>query len=298
MMRFVRDFGRLLIAMLLINLLLIWLLSISGTWSRWASNISNRRDTLRGGVLDTPQGVAMLSESLPATVTSHDDLLHTAQIDPDLTIATQLIESAASATSLPQPITVFLPTDQAFMRLPAESVDAILANPTAAADLLHRHMAAGMLPASRLSQMQSLPRLSGQSLTIEETEAGVRVDYGNVHSADLAYNGGILHKIDRVLLPSDTVAIDTPDGVTELDYTGRFITINGSGQPNTLLILHDGREHFGNALINAEGRWSLSGNLAAGRHELVAYMVQPTDSLPLAASVPIVLTSSVEEEGK
>ena len=296
MMQFVRDFGRLLIAMLLINVLLIWLLSVTGTWSRWANNASDRRDTLRGGTVgnadDAINGAAALSESLPNVAASADDdsLIAVIQADPELTISTQLIESTISVAPLPQPMTIFLPTDAAWERMPPSSVEALLNNPEATASLLRHHAAAGILPGERVAQMKSLPRMTGGSLPIR-AEGGLMVGNGGVVSADIPFDGGILHKLDHVQLPNKDVSIDTPDGATELDYTGSFITINGSGRPNLYVILRDGNNDFGTVLVDPEGRWSLSGDLAAGRHALIAYLVQSADMLPLAASTPIILNS-------
>ncbi len=233
MMQFVRDFGRLLIAMLLINVLLIWLLALSGTWSRWASSTSDQRDTMRGGTVGQANGAAALSESLPSTSITTDDtnLLSVTQADPELTISARLIESVSSVSPLPQPMTIFLPTDTAWELMPSSSVEAIINNPEAAANLLKHHAAAGILPAGRVAQMKSLPRMTGGSLPIR-AEGGLMVGNGGVISADTPFNGGLLHTINRVQLPNKDVSIDTPDGATELDYTGSFITINGSGQPN------------------------------------------------------------------
>ena len=251
---------------------------------------------MRGGVInmagsDTEEsGVAPLSEPLPVDSAESSNLKELIAADPDLTVAAQLIDLATAVNDLPQPVTLFLPTDTAFARLPTQSVEALLNNPAAAAALLNQHSTAAILPAALVSQMQSLKLADGRVLPIASTD-GLRVGDAGVVSAEITYNGGILHKIDRVLLPNTNVSIDTPDGVTELDYTGSFLTINGAGQPNMLVIVHDGAINFGNALIDAEGRWSLSGDLAAGRHELVAYLIQPGDMLPVGASIPIILNS-------
>ena len=295
MMRFVHDFGRLLLGLLLINLLLIWVLALTGTWSRWATNASNRRDAMRGGVIHqtgetSEPGVAILSEPLPVDSAENGNLKERLAADPSLTIAAQLIDLATAVNDLPQPVTLFLPTDDAFAQLPNQSVEALIANPAAAAALLNQHSTAAILPTALVSQMQSIRLGDGRVLPIDASD-GLRVGNAGVVSAEIAYDGGLIHKVDRVLLPTADVSIDTPDGVTELDYTGSFLTINGSGRPDTLVIVHDGAMNFGNALVNGEGRWTLSGDLATGRHVFVAYLVQPGDMLPIGASIPIILNS-------
>ncbi|MGB1249859.1 MAG: fasciclin domain-containing protein [Candidatus Promineifilaceae bacterium] len=298
MMRFVRDFGRMLLAMLLINLLLIWLLGTFGVWGRWASQVSAQRDEMRGGVVLTDNERPLISDILLLPTPQLSNLSVETQGleaaingEADLSISARLLKISASITMPPDASTHFLPNDSAFDYLPTQSVETLLNSPTAAASLLNKHVVASALSKPLVSQMDTLTLASGGSWPIRADDNVLHIGNAGAISAEIPHTNGFVHKIDRVLLPNEGVSIDTPDGTTEIDYNGTFITINGSGQANMLVILHDGQTNFGNALVNTEGRWSLSGNLHAGRHEFVAYLVQPSDRFPLAASVPIILTS-------
>jgi uncharacterized surface protein with fasciclin (FAS1) repeats len=96
--------------------------------------------------------------------------------------------------------TVFAPTDEAFAKLPAGTVESLLNDPAALKSILLYHVLQGEYPASRVTGMTSLPTLNGKSLAVD-TVGGVKVGGANVISADIGARNGVIHVIDTVLIP-------------------------------------------------------------------------------------------------
>jgi uncharacterized surface protein with fasciclin (FAS1) repeats len=98
------------------------------------------------------------------------------------------------------PFTVFAPTDQAFAALPEGALDGLLADPQALASVLTLHVASGRVAAAEVVQLSSVVTLQGSSLEID-TSNGVSVGGAVVIQADIAASNGVIHVIDRVILP-------------------------------------------------------------------------------------------------
>jgi uncharacterized surface protein with fasciclin (FAS1) repeats len=98
------------------------------------------------------------------------------------------------------PFTVFAPTDAAFAKLPAGTVEALLADKPKLASILTYHVVAGRVMAGDVMTLTSAPTVQGQSVSID-TSDGVRIDGSNVTQADIAADNGVIHVLDSVLLP-------------------------------------------------------------------------------------------------
>ncbi len=104
------------------------------------------------------------------------------------------------------PFTVFAPTDAAFQALPEGALDALLAEPTALADVLLYHVVAGDLKAEQVVAATSLPTLQGADIEIVANESGVFINDAQVMITDIACTNGTIHVIDAVLsVPEPTV---------------------------------------------------------------------------------------------
>ncbi len=114
------------------------------------------------------------------------------------------------------PITVFAPTDEAFAKLPAGTVESLLRpeNRAALAGILTYHVVPGAIPASRVARLSGATTLNGQRVEFTRTGDGVRIDGAAVIAADVEASNGIIHVIDRVILPADgtIVAVATKAG--------------------------------------------------------------------------------------
>jgi transforming growth factor-beta-induced protein len=101
------------------------------------------------------------------------------------------------------PFTVFAPTDAAFAKLPAGTVEDLLKpeNKAKLAGILTYHVVGGKVGAADVMKMTSAKTVQGQSAQIEVKEGKVRVDGALVTSADIACSNGVIHVIDSVILP-------------------------------------------------------------------------------------------------
>ena len=110
---------------------------------------------------------------------------------------------AASLTSVLEgegPFTVFAPTDEAFAALPAGALEGLLADPDQLAKVLTLHVVSGESNAAAVVQLTEVITVEGTALMIDTTD-GVSVGGAKVVAADVPASNGIIHVIDRVILP-------------------------------------------------------------------------------------------------
>ncbi len=98
------------------------------------------------------------------------------------------------------PFTVFAPTDEAFAQIPQDTLQAVLANKEQLTAILTYHVVPGKLMAADVVRSSQLQTVQGQSITVS-TEGGVRVDEANVIQTDIVADNGVIHVIDRVIMP-------------------------------------------------------------------------------------------------
>jgi uncharacterized surface protein with fasciclin (FAS1) repeats len=112
------------------------------------------------------------------------------------------VEAAGLATTLANegPFTVFAPTDEAFAALPAGTVESLLADPDALASILLYHVIAGEVLAADVVSLTSATTLQGSSVSIDAS-SGVKINDANVIQTDVLASNGVIHVIDKVLLP-------------------------------------------------------------------------------------------------
>ena len=103
------------------------------------------------------------------------------------------------------PFTLFAPTDDAFAKLPAEKLNALLKDKAALTKILTYHVVAGKVMATDVINLKSAKTVEGQSIKIN-TKGGVRINDANVIKTDITTSNGVIHVIDTVMLPPDLVA--------------------------------------------------------------------------------------------
>ena len=102
------------------------------------------------------------------------------------------------------PFTVFAPSDAAFAKLPAGTVEALLADLPKLSAILTYHVVAGKVMAADVLTMngKSAATVNGASVMISTTD-GVKLNGGiNVTTTDIACTNGVIHVIDAVLIPA------------------------------------------------------------------------------------------------
>ena len=98
------------------------------------------------------------------------------------------------------PFTVFAPTDAAFAKLPAGTVDALLKDIPKLKAILTYHVVSGKVMAKDV-KTGMVPTVNGQSLDVKADAMGVTVNGAKVSATDVAASNGVIHVIDTVVLP-------------------------------------------------------------------------------------------------
>ncbi|MGY6410788.1 MAG: fasciclin domain-containing protein [Alkalilacustris sp.] len=161
----------------------------------------NRRQTL-----SSLAGLAMAAALPGAALAQSATIVDVAAGNPDFSTLVAAVEAAGLVETLqgPGPFTVFAPTDEAFAALPAGTVEALLEDPEALANILTYHVVPGQMDAEFLTgQRGRIEMVNGEFVHMDATGEGVRLNRTtNVVAADVSASNGIIHVIDRVLLPN------------------------------------------------------------------------------------------------
>ncbi|MGQ9657259.1 MAG: fasciclin domain-containing protein [Fimbriimonadales bacterium] len=99
------------------------------------------------------------------------------------------------------PFTVFAPTDEAFAKLPKSQVEALLKDKEALRRVLLYHVVSGKVMASDVVKLRSAKTLQGQNVNIRVRNNTVNINNAKVVKADIVCTNGVIHVIDKVLLP-------------------------------------------------------------------------------------------------
>jgi len=101
------------------------------------------------------------------------------------------------------PFTVFAPTDDAFKKLPAGTIEDLLKpeNKEKLQGILTYHVVAGKVMAEDVVKINSAETVNGQSLSIKVEGDTVMVDNATVTQTDIVCSNGVIHVIDAVVLP-------------------------------------------------------------------------------------------------
>jgi len=131
------------------------------------------------------------------------------------------------------PFTVFAPSDEAFAKLPAGTVEALLENKEKLTSILLYHVVPGKVMAKDAVKLTSAKTLLGQDLPIAAGE-GVQVGGANVVATDIECTNGVIHVIDSVIMPKDIVGIaagssDFSTLVAAVKAAGLVETLQGDG---------------------------------------------------------------------
>lgn len=131
------------------------------------------------------------------------NIVETARGAGSFTTLVTAVEAAGLEETLSDggPFTVFAPTDEAFAELPEGTIDSLLAEPGRLAEVLTYHVVPGRVSAAEAVELSSAPTVNGSDLSIA-VNGGLRVAGARVLDADIQASNGVIHVIDRVLLPA------------------------------------------------------------------------------------------------
>jgi uncharacterized surface protein with fasciclin (FAS1) repeats len=122
---------------------------------------------------------------------------------PQLSTLLSLVKKAGLADELSAPgaLTVFAPTNAAFAKVPKATLNSLAKNPAALKRVLLYHVVAGNVTAAKVVKLKSAKTLAGPSVRIRVTGMTVRINNARVTTTDVKASNGVVHVIDRVLIP-------------------------------------------------------------------------------------------------
>jgi uncharacterized surface protein with fasciclin (FAS1) repeats len=165
---------------------------------------------LKSFALGTLAAVALTVAPVIATPAAAQtkDIVDTAVAAGSFKTLAAALQAAGLVDTLkgPGPFTVFAPTDAAFAKLPAGTVEMLLKpeNKAKLTRILTSHVVAGKVMAADAAKLTSAKAVSGDTLTIAAHGGGVTIDKAKVVKADIEASNGVIHVIDTVILPKES----------------------------------------------------------------------------------------------
>lgn len=155
--------------------------------------------------------LAVLAFARPASAQGKDIVETAVAAGSFKTLATALTAADLVGTLKGKgPFTVFAPTDEAFSKIPKATLDGLLKDKPALTKVLTYHVVSGMVHAADLAKMAdkegyvTVKTVEGSELKLHLAGKTVHVgkDFATVQSADIMASNGIIHVIDKVLMPA------------------------------------------------------------------------------------------------
>ncbi len=152
-----------------------------------------------GGAASEP-GVAS-----PTSATAKADIVDTAVEAGSFKTLAAALKAADLIDTLkgPGPFTVFAPTDAAFAKLPAGTVDDLLKpeNKAKLKGILTYHVVSGHVGSSEVAKLTSAKTVQGTDVMVSTDSGNVMINSAKVTKADIECTNGVIHVIDTVILP-------------------------------------------------------------------------------------------------
>ena len=134
------------------------------------------------------------------------DIVETASSNGSFTTLVAALEAAGLVETLQGdgPFTVFAPTDEAFAKLPAGTVENLLLpeNKDQLTAILTYHVVAGKVTSAQVVKLDSATTVNGQDIEISIERDVVMVDGATIAVVDVMASNGVIHVIDEVILPN------------------------------------------------------------------------------------------------
>ena len=156
---------------------------------------------------ETPDANAPVSKTPvdSATSISKQDIVDTAASAGQFKTLLAALKAADLETTLrgPGPFTVFAPTDDAFAKVPKDTLDSLLKpeNKAKLQAILTYHVVPGKVMAVDAKKLTTAKTANGKELKLDATGGGLKVNGANVIKADIQASNGVIHVIDAVIIP-------------------------------------------------------------------------------------------------
>ena len=141
--------------------------------------------------------------AVASVAASAADIVDTAVSAGNFTTLVAAVKAAGLVDTLKSagPFTVFAPTDEAFAKLPAGTVEGLLKDPAKLKDILLYHVVSGKVMAESVVKMKSAKTVEGGMVKIHTMGGKVMVDNADVVKTDILCDNGVIHVIDTVIMP-------------------------------------------------------------------------------------------------
>ena len=148
-------------------------------------------------------GAATARESGARDAASGKNIVGTADAVGSFDTLVSLVGQAGLAETLATggTFTVFAPTDAAFAKVPQKTLSALAANPEQLKAVLLYHVAKGKLRARKVVKRKAIRTLNGARVKVRVKRRAVKVNNARIVKANVGASNGVIHVIDRVLLP-------------------------------------------------------------------------------------------------
>lgn len=160
----------------------------------------SRKNTLAGAL-----ALALLAVA-PIARAEDKDIVQTAVEAGSFKTLAAAINAAGLTDTLKGsgPFTVFAPTDEAFAKLPAGTLDMLLKpeNKQKLVAILTYHVVPGAVTAEQVTSLSEAKTVNGKAAKVHTSTDGVMIDNAKVVKTDIHASNGVIHVIDTVILPS------------------------------------------------------------------------------------------------
>lgn len=167
--------------------------------------------------------VTIVAPSMAADESAQKNIVETAVAAGSFQTLVAAVQAAdlAGALAGKGPFTVFAPTDDAFAKLPKEVIQSLLKpeNKQQLAGILTYHVVKGHVLAAQVVDLPGAVTLNGQRVDIQVKKDKVMVDGATVVKTDIKCSNGVIHVIDKVILPADKTIPETAEAA------GKFGTL-------------------------------------------------------------------------
>ena len=150
--------------------------------------------------------LALVAATTVGATTSHaqaKDIVETAVAAGSFKTLVAAVQAAGLVETLKGtgPFTVFAPSDEAFAKLPAGTVEALLKDKAKLTAILTYHVVAGKVMAADAVKLTEAKTVNGASAKISVMGGKPMIGSAHIVSTDIAASNGVIHVIDTVLLP-------------------------------------------------------------------------------------------------
>ena len=147
--------------------------------------------------------LATAAAAAPLSAAAQPDIVETAASAGTFRTLATLLKRAGLVRALEQqgPYTVFAPTDAAFAKVPKKTIDGLLEDRAKLKAVLLYHVVAGKVTAADAAKLRTAKTVNGKRVQVRVAGSKLFVNTARVVAADVAASNGVIHVVNRVLIP-------------------------------------------------------------------------------------------------